>query len=142
MGITDHRKTWRFQVHGSSQECMAAFGRAFSEPGSGGLLAKAKWEVRRSGDRAVAIYRGRAGLVKGVTLLSQRASSEEAAAIGSEVTFTIEDAPAGQVTCAMWLSKGGTVLGFTADGRFFRPYMRSVEEQLRKVDPGLTVVKS
>src|SRR5579863_9878893 len=118
MGIRDHRKTWRFRVNGSPQECVAAFRKAFTERGSGGVLVKAKWDVRQSGDRAVAIYRGRAGLVKGVTMLSSRATSEEQAAIGSEVTFEIESTDPSTVTCAMWLSSGSRTFGFTNDGRF------------------------
>jgi hypothetical protein len=142
MSILDHRKTWHFQLKGSPQDCVAAFTAAFTAPGGGGIIAKAKWDVSRSGDGAVAIYRGRAGLVKGLTILSSMATAEEQGAIGSQVTFEIEGVADGQVKCAMWLSHGASRLGFTNDGRFFRPYMRSVEGQLRRVDPTLAVGKS
>lgn len=142
MSILDHRKTWRFQVKGSPQDCIAAFRAAFTEPGSGGIIAKAKWDVRQSGNGAAAIYGGRAGLIKGLTILSSTATAEEQGAIGSQVTFEIEEVANGQVTCAMWLSQNATRLGFTNDGRFFRPYMRAVEGRLRRVDPSLRVGKS
>jgi hypothetical protein len=142
MGIRDHRRTWRFQINGSPQECVTAFSRAFTERGSGGVFAKAKWDIRQSDGRAVAIYRGRAGLIKGVTMLSSTATSEEQAAIGSEVTFEVERVANGAATCAMWLSSGSSTFGFTNDGRFFRPYMRAVEGRLRQVDPDLSVTKS
>jgi hypothetical protein len=41
----------------------------------------------------------------------------------------------------MWLATRTTRLGFTSDARFFKPYMRAVEAQLRLVDPTLMVVK-
>lgn len=88
----------------------------------------------------MAIYRGRAGLIKGVTMLSSTATSEEQAAIGSEVTFEVERAADGAATCAMWLSSGSSTLGFTNDGRFFRPYMRAVEGQLRRCSRQLRVL--
>jgi hypothetical protein len=142
MSILDHRKTWHFQVKGSPQDCIAAFRAAFTARGSGGIIAKAKWDVRQSGNGAVAIYGGRAGLIKGLTILSSMATAEEEGAIGSQVTFEIEGVADGQVKCAMWLSHVATRLGFTNDGRFFRPYMRAVEGQLRRVDPALRVGKS
>jgi hypothetical protein len=141
MGLLDHRKTWQFRVHASSQDCISAFADAFA-PGGGRLLVKAKWEVSQSGDRAVATYGGRAGLIKGVTMLSSRATSEEDAAVGSEVTFEVENVTDGTATCAMWLSSRSSTIGFTADGRFFKPYMRAVEDHLRKRDPRLEVSKT
>ena len=42
----------------------------------------------------------------------------------------------------MWLRSSATRLGFTNDGRFFRPCMRAVETHLRHVDPSLKVVKN
>jgi hypothetical protein len=102
---------------------------------------KAKWAVEAYTDGAVATYQGRAGLMKGLTLLSSRASDEEQGAIGSEVTFEVEDSTDGVSTCAMWLSSRTSTVGFTADGRFFRPYMRAVEDHLRQIDPSLQVQK-
>jgi hypothetical protein len=142
MGIMDHRKTWRFRLNGSPQQCAEAFRKAFTERGSGGVLVKAKWDVQQSGNQTVAIYRGRAGLIKGMTILSSTATSEEQNAIGSQVSFEVERAADGVSTCAMWLSSGSSTFGFTNDGRFFRPYMRAVEGQLRHVDPSLSVSKS
>jgi hypothetical protein len=139
MGILDHRKTWRFRVNGSAQDCVAAFTRAFTT--GGGLLLRAKWDIRQSGSGAMAIYRGRAGVIKVATIMSSRATAEEDSAIGSTVTFEIEQVSDGTVTCAMWLSSGSSSLGFTSDGRFFRPYMRAVENQLRQVDPSVAVAK-
>jgi hypothetical protein len=138
MGIFDHRKTWRFRVNGPPQDCVAAFTDAFS---GGAHIMKAKWDISRSGNGAVATYRGRAGVMKALTVLSSRASDEEAGAIGSQVTFEVEDIADGAATCAMWLSSGSKSIGFTADGRFFRPYMRAVEDHLRQIDPALQVAK-
>jgi hypothetical protein len=140
VGIMDHRKTWRFRVNGSPQACIDAFAQAFAE--GGGILARGKWDIRRSGKGAVAIYGGRAGLIKGLTMMSATASAEESAAVGSEVTFEIEEAANGTSICAMWLSTRGSRLGFTADGRFFRPYMRAVENRLQQLDPRLSVSKA
>jgi hypothetical protein len=120
---------------------VAAFARAFSKAG-GGHLVKAKWDVRPSGNGAVAAYRGRAGLIKGITIMSSTATAEEQAAMDSEVTFKVEEVTDGTATCAMWLSSKSTSLGFTSDGRFFRPYMRSVEDQLRQIDPRIAVSKA
>ncbi|MBV9450185.1 MAG: hypothetical protein JO345_30280 [Streptosporangiaceae bacterium] len=144
MGILDHRKTWRFQVSGSPQDCRTAFTKAFSRSGGGGnLLIRAKWDVSQSDDGAAAIYRGRAGMGKGAAIMSKRSGSEEDAAINSKVSFKIERVADGVVTCAMWLSAAGNLLGvFTADARFFRPYMAAVERQLRQIDPQLSVTKS
>jgi hypothetical protein len=138
MGLLDHRRTWRFRVAGSEDDCVMAFQNAFS---SGAHLMKAKWAVEAYSDGATATYQGRAGLMKGLTLLSSRASDEEAGAIGSEVTFEVEDSTDGVSTCAMWLSSRSSTVGFTADGHFFRPYMRAVEDHLRQIDPSLQVQK-
>jgi hypothetical protein len=59
----------------------------------------------------------------------------------SEVSFEVEEFKDGTATCAMWLGSRSAVMGFTADGRFFRPYMRAVESQLQQVDPRLQVSK-
>lgn len=140
MGLLDHRKTWRYQVHGSPEQCITAFLAAFS--GKGGALIKAKWAVKHSSTGAVATYKGRKGLVSAFTALSQTAQDEERAAIGSEVTFEIEKVEEDQTTCTMWLSANATRMGITTnDGRFFRPYMRAVESELRQVDPTVQVQK-
>jgi hypothetical protein len=138
MGLLDHRKTWRFRITASEEDCISAFTAAFS---GGAHLMKAKWSLEAYDNGATATYQGRAGLMKGLTLLSSRASDEEARAIGSEVTFEVEDISGGRATCAMWLSSKTSTVGFTADGRFFRPYMQAVETHLRSIDPAVQVQK-
>lgn len=142
MGLLDHRKTWRFTLVAPPDRCVAAFISAFDGSRSGPVLSRAKWDVGRKGQGAVASYKGRSGLIKGVTLLSSRASSEEDAALGSEITFKTERDAEGRTVCSMWLSSRGTALGFTADGRFFRPYMRMVQDALAELDPALLVQTS
>jgi hypothetical protein len=139
MGLLDHRKTWRYKVAASPEQCVSGFAAAFS--GKGGLVVKAKWSVARTPEGAVAVYEGRKGFATFATALSQTAQAEEQGAIGSEVKFEIEEQSNGSTICAMWLASRATRLGFTNDGRFFRPYMRAVEAQLRQVDPSLQVMK-
>jgi hypothetical protein len=139
MGIMDHNKTWEFRVHAPPADCLSAFRRAFT--GGGGLLAKAKWDISTTASGAKAMYRGRAGMVKAFTIFSDRAASEEDAAIGSMVTFEMAPQADGTVECKMWLSSAGSKMGFTADARFFKPYMRSVETELRSADPSVVVTR-
>jgi hypothetical protein len=139
MGLLDHLKTWRYKVAAPPDQCVSGFADAFS--GKGGLVVKAKWSVERTPKGAIAVYQGRKGLVNLATAFSETAQSEEEGAIGSEVQFEIEEQGADYTICAMWLTSRATRLGFTNDGRFFRPYMRAVETQLRRIDPGLQVVK-
>jgi hypothetical protein len=139
VGLRDHAKTWRFQLRAEPEACTQAFRAAFSK---GPLLMKAKWALRTAGNGAVATYQGRSGLIKGITMLSARASSEEEGAIGSEVTFEIESSGPDGTVCAMWLSSSASKAGFTADARFMKPYMRAVEDQLRALDPSLSMAKS
>jgi hypothetical protein len=139
VGLLDHRKTWRYKVAASPEQCVRGFVGAFS--GKGGVLLKAKWSVARTPKGAVAVYEGRKGFANFVTAFSETAQSEEQGAVGSEVQFEIEDQSNGSTICAMWLASGATRLSFINDGRFFRPYMRAVEAQLRQVDPSLQVMK-
>jgi hypothetical protein len=138
-GMFDHRRTWRYRTSLSADQCIAGFVAAFT--GRGGLLLKAKWSVERAGAGAVAIYDGRKGLVALSTGLSERAQSEEAGAVGSQIRFEVEEEGATYAVCAMWLAQKGSVVGLTLDARFFRPYMRAVERELRRADPSLKVVK-
>jgi hypothetical protein len=138
-GLLDHRKTWRYRVAATSEDCVSGFITAFS--GSGGLVLKAKWSVTRSPNGAVAVYEGRKGLAVLGTAFSETAQSEEQSAVGSEVRFEIEGTDNGRTICAMWLASRASRIGFTMDGRFFRPYMRAVEDELRRVDPSLQVMK-
>ncbi len=90
-------------------------------PAGGGILLRGKWEVRSERSGAVAIYQGRKGIMAAATLLSDTASAEQDGAIGSEVKFEILGRDGDHTVCAMWLASRGSRLGFTADGRFFRP---------------------
>jgi hypothetical protein len=138
-GLLDHLKTWRYKVAAPPGQCVRGFASAFT--GSGGIVLKAKWSVEQTPDGAVARYAGRKGLVGVVTAFSETAQAEQAGAIGTEVRFEIEEQGDGYTICAMWLASRETRLGFTNDARFFKPYMRAVEAQLRQVDPTLKVVK-
>lgn len=139
LGLLDHRKTWRYRLAATPEQCIDGFARAFS--GRGGVVVKAKWEVKRRPTEAVATYQGRKGVTAAVSLFSETAQAEEEGALGSEVRFEVEQSADGRIDCAMWLASRGTRAGFTNDGRFFRPYMRAVEAELRRVDPSLQVVK-
>jgi hypothetical protein len=140
MGIFDHAKTFRYRVTVPHEQAVHAFVDAFSS--GGGLVARAHWKVRRTADGAVASYAGRKGLVGVMTAMSSRASAEQDGAIGSEVIFKQEERGAGYAVYAMWLASSARTLGFTSDGRFFRPYMRAVEDRLRAVDPSMQMMKS
>jgi hypothetical protein len=137
--IFDHRKTWHYRVAASGEDCVRAFAAAFS--GGGGVLLRAKWEVRTQPSGAVAMYRGRRGVIGAATALSQMASAEQQGADGSQVKFEVVGPDDDHMICAMWLASYGSRLGFTNDARFFRPYMRAVEDQLRRLDPSVQVVK-
>lgn len=144
MGVLDHRRTWRYVVRAAPNQCTNAFTTAFS--GSGGLIAKADWRVRRTRSGAVAVYKGRKGLGAIGGVLSRTSAHEQDTAVGSTVTFEIEESRAGQTVCAMWLSYSGRagvagLLGVTSDARFMRPYMRAVEGHLRQLDPNVKVGK-
>jgi hypothetical protein len=137
--LMDHRRTWHYRVGAPPEGCVAAFHEAFS--GGGGLLARAKWDIKAAPKGAVTVYRGRKGIVGFTTLMSKTATAEQEGALGSEVRFEIVAEEEGFTICALWLSLRGSKLVFTNDARFFRPYMRSVETALRRVDPTVQVVK-
>lgn len=141
MALLDHRKTWQFDVTGTPQRCLEAFTSAFTGSKVGGFISL-KWDVSHSGGRTLATYRGRSGITKFLTMFSKQSTQEEQAAIGSQVTFEISDGQNGKTTCVMWLSSATTRLGFIADARFIRPYMRAVEGRLRQVDADLIVSRS
>jgi len=142
MGLLDHQKTWGWKLRASPDECISAFADAFMKGGT--LLKKAKWSISRSGSSAVATYKGRGGLVGGLTAMSQTASAEQASAEGSTVNFEIdEEASEGdKIACSMWLSSAATKLGFTADARFIRPYMQAVTSRLAAIDPNLETYRT
>jgi hypothetical protein len=142
MGMLDHRRTWRYEVKASPSECVEAFARAFSGPG--GLVAKAKWDVRRRGNGAVAVYQGRKGIGAIGGILSKTSALEADTAIGSEVTFEIDKGGGEHTGCAMWLSSSGRagvggIMGSTSDGRFIRPYMQSVQKEMLALDPSARI---
>lgn len=144
MGLLDHRRTFRFRLEATPEQCVDAFLGSFSGRASKNVLIKAKWKTRRTGKGAVATYAGRAGVVVGaVTAMSDHAQAEHQSALGSAVEFEIEEVSGGVVTCAMWMSSGGSgMFGTRSDARFIRPYMQTVQKRLREVDASLSTVKS
>lgn len=139
-GILDHRKTFYYKVAATPEACISAFTTAFGS-GGGGLLLKAGWTVQRSSDGAVANYEGRKGIGAIGAALSQSAASEQGGAVDSKVQFLIDAEDGRHTYCSMWLTEHGSRLGFVNDGRFIRPYMRSVESELSKLDSEIEVIK-
>lgn len=138
MGLLDHRRTWTFEVNSTPEECVQAFAKAMS--GRAGM-AKASWEVQRTGKGAVASYQGLGGVMGVVRSVSETSTAEQAGAKDSQVMFEVERGTNGTTTCGMWLSSYASRLGFTNDARFIRPYFGAVEKQLRALDPELRMVK-
>ena len=89
--LFDHRRTWRYRTTASPEACVEAFVEAFST--GGGIVARAKWDIERTPDGAVATYAGRKGAIGLVSALSATAQAEEEGALGSEVRWD------GQVAC-------------------------------------------
>lgn len=139
-GVLDHRKTFYYKVAAKPDACIGAFARAFGS-GGGGLLLRAGWTLRRSPDGAVANYEGRKGFGAIGAALSQTSASEQAGAVDSKVQFQIDGEDAGHTYCSMWLTEHGSRFGFVTDGRFIRPYMRSVETELAKLDSDIDTIK-
>ena len=145
MGLLDHRRTWNYEVSASAADCIRAFESAFN--GRGGLITKAKWSVRTSNGSATAVYEGRRGLGAAGAIMSKTAAQEGETAIGSEVTFNIEESDGTKTRCSMWLASSGRsgvggLLGATSDARFIRPYMQAVAREVRKLDPGARIYSS
>jgi hypothetical protein len=130
----DHKRTWRYRVHASPQECVARFTHAFK---TGTFLVKGNWEITPTSSGAIASYLGLRGF------RPQRARAIEAGAVGSKVTFEVEKADGdGCTECVMWLSEHGTMMGFfTNDAGVFRVHMQAVEKHLRKLDPNVQVAR-
>lgn len=137
--LFDHRRTWRYRTTASPEACVEAFVEAFST--GGGIVARAKWDIERTPDGAVATYAGRKGAIGLVSALSATAQAEEEGALGSEVRCEVEERAEDHTIFAMWLAVHSSRAGFVNDGRFIRPYMRAVESHLRRLDPGVRVVK-
>lgn len=143
MGILDHRKQWEFTLNAPPQRCVQSFMAVFNGTRGGGpLIARAKWTLRQTPKGAVAVYRGRGGVMGFLTLLTERGSNEQASAVGSEIAFETRAGDNNTTVCRMWLSLSGSSMGFTSDARFLRPYMRRVEDSLRQVDPHIAVRRS
>lgn len=130
------RSRWTYDVNGSPDQCATAFFDAFT--GRGGLLAKGNWSVSRSSSGAVAVYQGRAGIGAISGGGAGRQAGEMESAIGTKVKFEVEGSTPGRTMCAMRIEARGSTMGFTSDARFFRPYLRAVEKNLRHLDPSLT----
>jgi hypothetical protein len=141
VGILDHNKSWGWKLSADPKDCIQAFINAFLQGGT--LLKKAKWEIESDDKSATATYLGRGGLIGGLTSLSQSASSEQDGAIGSTITFQIEEIEDdGTVSCAMWMSSSAGKFGFTADARFMRPYMQAVTGYLAALDPSVQTYRA
>lgn len=145
MGLLDHKRTWRYEVAATPEDCIAAFIRAFS--GKGGLVNKAKWSVRSSGLSATATYQGRKGIGSIVGGLSGTSAQEADTAVGSEVTFQAARAAGEKSQCSMALTSSGRsgiggLLGSTSDARFIKPYMQAVANEMRKIDPFVRIETS
>lgn len=142
MGIMDHTRTWHLETSAAPTDCVRAVVDCLG--GRSGAIVGSEWSVAVSGDDSsrtvVATYQGRAGVVGVLSMLSQRARREEAAAVGSQLTFTATVAGAG-TTCTMAMTRVGKIAMFTADARFFRSAMNRVARRLRDNDAALDVVK-
>lgn len=143
MGIMDHTRTWHLKTSATPGDCVRTVVDCLH--GRSGTVVGSEWSVAVSGDdshrTAVATYRGRAGLIGALSMLSQRSRSEEEAAVGSQLTFTATAGGTGS-TCTMAMTRVGKVMVFTADARFFRSAMNRVARRLRDGDAGLVVTKS
>jgi hypothetical protein len=129
------RSRWKYGVGATPDQCAAAFVDAFT--GRGGIIAKGNWSVSRSGRGAVAIYQGRAGLGAIAGGGNGRQAKEMHSATGTKVKFEVEPADSRRTRCLMRLESRGSTFGFTSDARFFRPYLRRVEKNLRCLDASL-----
>lgn len=153
MGIFDHSKTWRFDVTAPPEACRKAFEDAVTKKPRLKLRA-VSWDLRREliapqpgappVMASIATYQGRAGMAAGITVLAGgRAQSVADGAVGSELTFLVEESSVnGPTTCSLRLSRSGTTLGFINDAGYFRSYMADVEKNLRKLDSTLITSKA
>jgi hypothetical protein len=145
MGLLDHRRGWHYEVSASPAECIQAFAAAFN--GKGGLIAKARWSIRATADSATATYEGRKGIGAVGGVVSKTSAQEADTALGSKVSFNIDSGDGTKTRCSMLLTYSGRsgvagLLGATSDGRFIRPYMQAVADEMRKLDPNVRVQSS
>lgn len=138
MGLLDHRRTWRFELSGTPEQCRGAFTKALE---GGSLWTRARWKLASDGSDTIGIYQGRGGIAGVLAGLSDTSRNEERTALGSELRFTIEASSGGRTTCAMWMGARGSKFGLTTDARFIRPYFRAVDAQLRSIDPSMATSK-
>jgi len=142
MGLLDHRRTWHYEVSAAPADCIRAFATAFNS--RGGLRAKAKWSIRTGSDSATATYEGRQGLAAAAAVLSKTVTQETDTAIGSQVTFRINEVNGSRTRCSMALTAEGRsgiagLLGHTSDAGVIRPYMQAVANEIRKLDPAAQI---
>jgi hypothetical protein len=138
VGLLDHLRTHTYRVQATPSSCMDAFEQAFK----GGLLMKGNWSVARAGQKAVARYEGRGGLLGAMTIMSETGSATEARAQGSEITLEIVGKDHERTICSVWLSSRSSRLGFTDDAAVMRRYMHAVDRSLRGLDPSVQVAKN
>jgi len=145
MGLLDHRRDWHYEVSASPAECIRAFAAAFN--GKGGLIAKARWSLRTTQNSATATYEGRKGIGAVGGIMSKTSAQEADTAIGSKVSFSVDRSDGNRTHCSMSLVSSGRsgiagLLGATSDGRFIRPYMQAVADELLKLDPNTRIQSS
>jgi hypothetical protein len=97
----DHKRTWQFRVAASPAACIEAFERGFAKQV---VLLRGRWSVTHCDGEARAIYRGRGGVMRVATGLSQMSSAEQEGAVGSEVRFVIDESDDQHTICSMWLA--------------------------------------
>ncbi len=144
MGIMDHTRTWHFETNASPADCVGVFADCLGA--RNGAIMGSRWNIETSGGddalKAVATYEGRAGVIGAVSMVSARAHLEQAAALGSQMTFTATARADGTTTCTMAMTRVSKMyLFFTADARFFRSAMSRFARQLRNHDAGLRLAK-
>ena len=145
MGRRDHRRTWHYEVAAPPGDCIRAFAAAFN--GKGRMGAQGRWSVSSAADSAKATYEGRKGMGATIGALSRTSGQEADTAIGSQVSFTIEDSDEERTQCSMWLASSGRsgiagLFGATADANIIRPYMQAVGGELLKLDPQTQIQSS
>ncbi len=153
VGVLDYRKQRFFSVAAAAEQCFQAFYRAMSKTGMG--VGAIRWDLGRASARItpdldeqewpayVATFAGRAGLGGLLGALTEQGQRAEQSMKGTQITFAVNpQTSGGRTECAMWLSNSlsGLWMPF-GDMMFLRNYMNDVEQQLRALDPALTMNK-
>jgi hypothetical protein len=149
VGIFDHHKQWDFETRADAAACVVAFSEALTGRNLGASFRMTgRWDVRKlTQTSARATYKGRGGVLRGITPISQGATREQQAAKGSELSFEVSPprAQRDRTKCSLWLSHRAVIsiafIPFTADARFIRGSMRQVAQRLRTADPTTTLLK-